>query len=853
MADAGQPLTDGVSEAQTGFHAGCPLCGGQHDEDGHDLDIGWMQGDSASGAPLAGTDGDQVTQVALPGRADLDSLVYGVKWGEAGGGATLTFSFPTSAAVYAADYPKNAPGNNFEPFSEAQKAWAREALAEWSKVANVTFIEVDEAAGVAGDIRFAKTSAGIGTAFAVFPAVHSAGGDVWFSHNAAYDDMSPGSYGFVTLLHEIGHALGLAHPHDTGGISGILDTALDWQGNTVMSYRSFVGANAGYTQDHFATSPSLLDITAIQYLYGANLSFNADDTVYSWATGAQLLQTIWDGAGKDTIDWSNQASAAEIDLGAGAWSRLGPAYVADGRTGITESRTLRIAENVTIENAFGGGGDDVIAGNGAANFLAGNAGNDRLSGGDGNDTLAGGSGSDTLTGGDGDDTYVVTTGVAVIVETAGGGHDRIVSAYGGALPDNVEDMEVASGGAVYVTGNALDNRIAGGGGSDVLSGGAGNDTLIGGAGNDTLDGGEGTDRLEGGNGDDVYVLGLGGDGIVELADQGTDTVRTDGSFTLPDHVENLIIAGTSGAAGTGNALANLIVAGIGDDVLSGGGGDDTILGGDGDDAIAGGDGADLLDGGTGADLLDGGAGDDTLMLSSEGTWTVSFIALNVDTGEEVSLLGYNRSYDVFAGGAGYDRLVAGEGNDAIFHDDAVNPFPGAAGGRLSGIERFELGGGDDILDLTSSVYPFAGSISAHGGAGRDIVWAAAGDDMLYGGDGADSLYGGAGKDVLQGDSGADVLRGGAGSDRFVFASLDGGADEILDFSAGGGGDILDLTALLPLAGHALPVALPGGPIHVEQVNADAVVTLDGPDGLVFQVAVLRGVDAAALSADNWLI
>jgi Ca2+-binding RTX toxin-like protein len=115
------------------------------------------------------------------------------------------------------------------------------------------------------------------------------------------------------------------------------------------------------------------------------------------------------------------------------------------------------------------------------------------------------------------------------------------------------------------------------GGNDNITGLAGDDKLLGGDANDTLDGGAGADTLDGGAGNDLFLISDAGDVVLELADGGADTVITAINFTLPNHVEAMLIA--EGASGI------TITGGAGNDVLIGNGLANTFDGGAGDDVI----------------------------------------------------------------------------------------------------------------------------------------------------------------------------------------------------------------------------------------------------------------------------
>ncbi|POR39835.1 tandem-95 repeat protein, partial [Methylobacterium sp. V23] len=134
-------------------------------------------------------------------------------------------------------------------------------------------------------------------------------------------------------------------------------------------------------------------------------------------------------------------------------------------------------------------------------------------------------------------------------------------------------------------------------------------------------------------GDDTYLVDNAGDVVTEMANEGTDTVRTSlASYTLKGNVENLVYTGTGKFAGTGNSLDNAIAGGSGNDVLTGGAGNDTLSGGAGHDKLSGGFGNDVLWGGSGNDTLMGADGADTFAFRSgdSGTTFISDFQLGTD-------------------------------------------------------------------------------------------------------------------------------------------------------------------------------------------------------------------------------
>ena len=225
---------------------------------------------------------------------------------------------------------------------------------------------------------------------------------------------------------------------------------------------------------------------------------------------------------------------------------------------------------------IGGIGRDFLYGDGGDDDLRGGAGNDVLTGGTGNDYLDGGPGADKMRGGIGNDTYVVDSVGDVVIENANQGIDTVkttLNTY--ALPDNVERLVFIGSGNFTGTGNALNNRLTGGGSDDTLrSDGAGSDQFFGGAGTDAVDYRTSVSAVSLNFATNVFGGAAAGD-----------------SYNL---IEKFFGSGSAADTMTGGAAAVQFYGSGGNDSLTGGSAADTLSGGSGNDTLTGGGAADIF-------------------------------------------------------------------------------------------------------------------------------------------------------------------------------------------------------------------------------------------------------------------
>lgn len=495
----------------------------------------------------------------------IDALVIpGLKWP----GATITFSIPKAGAAwpgYGGMNPTEPFGAEYSVLSETQAANFRLAIQQIDRVIAPRFVETDDATNP-GAVRVAFTNVG-GSTHAHLPDQANVlnddqfAGDVWLESRFKTESFAPSQQpgdlnhsGFVILMHELGHAMGLKHPHEP---PGILPTDYNSTRYSVMSYNQAIDeivytfyrttdpldSNTGWNRKiewaHIRTL-QVDDILALQSIYGADPDTNSGANRYSWSQSEAFFETIYDAGGVDTLDLAAHTRGSIIDLTPGSYSSI--AYFSAAQQaaywkaqipeasdaidrsyndpyylpyGYTWKDNLGIAYGTVIENVTGGSGGDTVSGNSAANDISGNDGDDRILGGTGNDTLTGGAGQDFLRGEEGDDS--LSGGEAFDDMHGNQGADTLLGGAG-------NDWVVGGQGADRLEGGDGDDLVYGNMGADSGFGGAGADTLLGGQDNDNLFGGDGNDWMSGDRGDDALTGGGGADIFYSFAGAGLDRI-----------------------------------------------------------------------------------------------------------------------------------------------------------------------------------------------------------------------------------------------------------------------------------------------------------------------------------------
>lgn len=563
---------------------------------------------------------------------------------------------------------------------------------------------------------------------------------------------------------------------------------------------------------------------------------------------------------------------------------------------------------------IGNGGNDRLEGRAGANTLDGGAGADLMLGGSGDDTFIIDRGDGTLKGATvtdylgespnaGTDTIRIrgvlpsevfiyhrgaeghvialfddhgvlretlvagnfTLGFLDLIERIEFDDGTVWDATTGIIMNGMSTDDVIQGSLTkeVIFGNNGADTLSGLGGDDILNGGRGTDRLFGDAGHDILQGGRGADEMWGGDGDDTYRVAVGdgkadgSDYIVELLNQGNDTLRLEGIAVSELVMKSYSITGPAGVTGlawyfgllddnsylyTGvtptasgdlwdyiesiefddgtqwTAATGLTQRGTSGNeemwaTLSG----DDMYGMGGDDTLQGRDGNDLLVGGTGNDLSWGRAGDDTFIVAlGDGSATQGLDTLREDfnagydtirfTNVSVSNFAITMSAGMIHFGLGdgagtwhWTSVGIGSGNPEATFWNMFEEIIFDDGTTWTSAVRLQ-GFGTELDDL---IVAFGDGGTIFGNGGDDTLQGGAAVDTLFGDAGEDTLTGGAEADILIGGLDADFMAGGEDGDTYRIFRGDGGATEfeeiIFEASNTMGTDILHFAGGITLA------------------------------------------------------
>jgi serralysin len=507
--------------------------------------------DTSVGATSLG--GDVIASHSVSGNAVVKFVEGSVKWSD----TTIDVSFAnTSIKAYASTTYAGTGGQYVDNFSTNVKNGLLEALSLIEEVCGITFnvlsdgdtnadIMLWESSNMSGVLGVSVHGGGGGVASSgvtgdTYNDVYTYSGVTNYETNFSSNN-GKGSDAFYTWIHEIGHSLGLGHPHDNGfGTwstgAGAYDgySGYNYGIHTVMSYNAYADDYpfvSGLQQGNSYTSTGsavlgAYDIYALQQMYGTNSSHNSGDTTYILSDYSWGYQSIWDAGGTDTISHAGQSTSAVIDLTAATLST--DAYSGGGWS-YTSAQTfgISVANGVVIENATGGSGNDTIKLNSANNIVDGNGGTDTVIftdtkanvitsfGYHHNNTSAivieGTYGTDTITDCENIQFSDGTISVADLkTEYSSSYKPLFANATSGEASFMMADTYSGAVSGIqwqYLAQIGTDaNVVVGSTGNDFMNLLGGDDAAVGGAGDDILDGGRGSNFLTGGDGTDTFFL-----------------------------------------------------------------------------------------------------------------------------------------------------------------------------------------------------------------------------------------------------------------------------------------------------------------------------------------------------------
>jgi Ca2+-binding RTX toxin-like protein len=442
------------------------------------------------------------------------------------------------------------------------------------------------------------------------------------------------TWGFHTAMHELGHSLGLSHPHSSY-VNGVATLTADFSSTvnvgfqklgfvinsasdmnkeyfSIMSYDDEKPSNG---IDTYAQTPMILDVIALVDAYGSGSGtsgLGADTITPGGSLGVNSYRTYYDLGGNNTVNLENYSSGAFFNMGT---TIIGANHLVGVSMAMTDYLTMSSAGNPTslrwfygeFQNAKGSLGNDYIVGNSLANTITGGGGNDIIDGGIGVDTAilnglrssytvkATPNNSYTFIGGDGTDTFSNIELFQFADDTCGFNSsgalvDNFALVYVASYSDllNAFHTDKAAALSHYINNGYSENRTAS---FDALAYVASYMDLI-----NTFHTNKAealTHYINTGYSEGRKISFNAADYLATYADLktafGNDMEAATQhyiSFGFGEGRRPLqgTFIGTSGNDTIiGNAIANTIIAGSGNDTISGGAGNDSIDGGNGVD------------------------------------------------------------------------------------------------------------------------------------------------------------------------------------------------------------------------------------------------------------------------------
>ena len=382
-------------------------------------------------------------QISLTGLdSNVAATMMGSRWTSDPAGKTgaknFTYFFPTSSADFtatanygalafdaygAADQQKIL--DSFTALTAPQQAAMATIFGQISQFTSATFTKAVDGTAANATLRFVnyvdvKSPGGSEARFptnnnaAYSPSDARVAGDNFEGGNAQIaSGTGIGLDAWTTLAHELGHALGLKHGHDTS-LTGALSADRNDNEFSIMTYASYLGANtAGATEAIAGSSPQsymMYDIAALQTMYGADFSQLGKAATYTWdaVTGQEFINgavapntglsitgkifsTVWTAGATSTYDLTNFNDSGKIDLRPGQWLAFSMKQLADlnsaapagtpqfqAQGNVYNSLLYQGNTASEISNVKLGNGNDIITGNNLNNTIDGGGGRDTV-------------------------------------------------------------------------------------------------------------------------------------------------------------------------------------------------------------------------------------------------------------------------------------------------------------------------------------------------------------------------------------------------------------------------------------------------------------------------------------------